>query len=133
MAFATTDNVEARLGRSLTDAEKGSAEFLIDAAASLVANAVGRDESWAEALDPVPKVLRLIVVESTCRALNNPAGLDSLQEALGDHSHTKTFRRGADAAGALLTKQERELARRTVLGAGLSTMRTPPAGCEYGS
>lgn len=133
MAFATADNVADRLGRKLSDAENGSAEFLIDAATSLVADAVDRDEAWAEALDPVPKVLRLIVVEATCRALNNPAGLDSLQESLGDHSHTQTFRRGADAAGLLLTKPERELARRTVLGAGLTTMRTPPAGCEYGS
>jgi hypothetical protein len=133
VAFATADNVAARLGRPLTDAEKGSAEFLIDSAASLVALAVDRDESWAESLNPVPKVLRLIVVEATCRALTNPNGLESFQESLGDHGHTETFRRSAEAAGLLLTQQERDLARRTVLGSGLSSMRTPPPDCEVGS
>jgi hypothetical protein len=133
VAFATEADVAKRFGRELSDGEKGMAEALIEAAEAMIAEAVERDDEWATALDPVPKVLKFVAVEIAARGMANPTALSSLQEQLGSHQYTETFRRSAEGAGILLSNQERDLVRRTVLGSQVLSMRTPRPDPCFGS
>ena len=109
MAFATTDDVSARLGRNLEASEIDAVTFLLDAATASVTLEAGRTDAWAAALTPVPAMLRFVTVDVVCRALANPSGLASLQEQLGSASYSARFR---DAGGGLeLTPSERRIVR----------------------
>lgn len=123
MPFATADDVAARLGRNLTDAETTASENLIGTVQALIIDAVDRDSEWADALDPVPGVLKGIVVEKVCGALANPQGIQSMQETLGQHSYAVRF--GQGGSSLWLTPQEERLARSAVYGTltGSSTPR----------
>lgn len=116
MAFATTDDIAARLGRdSLTAAELSQATSLIEGATAVIAEAVDKDDAWVAALDPVPNVLRVVTVEAVVRAMANPSGLRSESEQLGSYQHSQSFR--DDGGGFWLTTTERMLVRRAVWGA----------------
>jgi hypothetical protein len=121
--FASKEEVAKRLARSLSAAEEEAAELLLELATSMVAEAVGKDDAWAEQLDPVPKVLRLVTLEATARAMANPEGLSSFEERLGAHSYSKSFRAQAEGAGLMLTKQERLMVRRVVRGSNSASPR----------
>lgn len=116
MAFAITEQVAARLGRSLTEAEEAMVEALIEAATALIADAAGRDDAWAEALDPVPNLIKIVCVELVNRTMANPQALSTFQESLGAYSQSQRFRDGAAGGGLELTAVERRLIRRTVWG-----------------
>jgi hypothetical protein len=114
VAFATTQDVAARLGRELTEAEDEQAEYLLDAATSVVAEALGRDDAWADALDPVPTIVLVYTVELVVRAMGNPQGAASVQETLGQYSHSVRYDPGT--AGMVLTDLETLRLRRGVNG-----------------
>lgn len=119
MAFATTQDVAARLGRELTTAEDETAEYLLDAATSVVTEAVGKDDDWAsdlEASDDIPNVVRIVTTELAVRALGNPTGAQSVQETLGQYSHSVRYAGIYEGGGLLLTATEEMLLRRTVRG-----------------
>lgn len=116
MAFATTDDIAARLGRDLTDAETTMADLLLDGATAVIAEAAGKDDDWAESLDPVPQVLRFVAVEVVHRTLCNPQSLESASEQLGAYQHSERFRAGAAGGGLALTGTEELLVRRAVWG-----------------
>lgn len=115
MAFATAEDIAARLGRSLTTSEEPAVDLLLDAATALIALDVGKTEAWAAALTPVPTVLRVLCIELTTRALANPQGIANLSETLGAYSSSVRFR-DYDGAGLCLTTTEGRLARRVVYG-----------------
>lgn len=129
MALATTADIQARLARTLTDAEAAQAALLIPLAEGLVEEACGKPAGWAAALTPVPAALRLVVIEAVVRVVANPAGLRSRQEQLGAFSHSESFT--AQAAGLALTDTEERLARRTVHGAGTASVKTGAIIDEY--
>lgn len=114
MALATTTDVQTRLGRALTDTEEDTVEFLIEAVTGLIANAVGKAESWADTLTPVPRVIKFVTVEAVLRAINNPQGVASFSKQLGAFQQSQTFRR--DEMGLVLTPTEEKLVRRAVHG-----------------
>lgn len=114
MPFATTQDVSARLGRELTEAEDEQAEYLLEAATSVVAEAVDQDDAWADSLDPVPNIVRVVTTELAVRAMANPSGAASVQETLGQYSHSTRYDPGT--AGMLLTDVETMLVRRTING-----------------
>lgn len=101
MAFATTDDVALRLGRALTSGEEDQADLLLGLATATIANAADKDDVWAEALDPVPVLLKGFCIELTCRALANPNGLFSKSETIGSYSYTHSFNKDVSSAMAL--------------------------------
>lgn len=118
MAFATSQDVETRVGRDLTTAEIGQAGQLLDAATAIMAEAAGKDDEWAADLDPVPQVLKTVCIEIVARVIDNPSNLDSFRESIGAYSYSKDFR-----AGYLMpTPPERDLIRRVV---GTATTGSP--------
>lgn len=119
MAFTTTDDIADRLGRDLTTGEQQSVALLIEGAQAVIAAACDKDDDWAAALTPVPKLLRVVAIEVVCRALANPNSLDSLQEGLGQWSSTARFR----DAGMMLTPGEELLVRRAVFGTSSGSSR----------
>jgi hypothetical protein len=110
-----------RLGRTLDEGEVGPVEMLLEAATAVVAGAAGKTDGWAEALSPVPALLRFVTVEIVCRALANPQGIQSLQEGLGAHSSTVRFR--DEGGGLWLTAQEARMVRHTVYGSSSGSVR----------
>lgn len=116
MAFATTEDIETRLGRSFADGEEAMAEALIEGATALIVLEVDKDDDWAEALDPVPGVLKWTVIEMARRALLNPGAVAGFTEQLGSYSHTQNFPRDAESIGLALSGTEALLVRRAVHG-----------------
>jgi hypothetical protein len=118
VAFATVDQVERRIGRDLTAAERIQTGHLVVDATSLIADAIDKDEAWAAALDPIPARLRVTCVEAVIRVLQNPRGVRSQQEALGQYSHSESFTTDTVlGSGALmLTDREERACRRAAFG-----------------
>lgn len=112
MAFASDTDVEARLGRALSESETGTAGFLLEGAQAIIEAAADKAEAD---IDPIPPVLRFVAVELVVRAMANPESLASQSEALGAYSHTERFRSEANS-DLLLTKLEEQMVRRAVHG-----------------
>ena len=117
MAFASTADVAKRRGLTELSAEdEESAAFLLEAAQSIIEEAVERDEAAIIAIKgSVPKVLKFLTVEKVLRAMANPQGLASQSEALGAHSHTERFSSDRNS-DLLLFVAEQRMARNAVHG-----------------
>lgn len=126
MPFASSEDVEARLGRPLTSQDAAMAAALLDAATAVIAQAAGRDDQWAQTLSPAPDVIRYLTVELAVRVMTNPDGARSVSEQLGAYQHAQSFHDTAAGGGLLLTKTEELLVRRVVVGAvsGSATTRS---------
>lgn len=111
MTFATSSDVETRLGRSLTTAEKATAEAVITTVTGLIVDVVDRDSDWAEALDPVPEALKAICVEKARQEIANPTGVRSESETLGAYQHSQTYRDSSETAVFLTPFEERQVQR----------------------
>ena len=111
MAFATSEDVEARLGREFTAGEEVSIDAMLEAATAEIAEAAHKDSAD---ISPVPDYLKYLAVEVVCRMLANPNGLAGLQESLGQFSYNVRFADGG--GGMLLTPAEELRVRRVVHG-----------------
>lgn len=112
--FATVEDVATRFRRELTEAETADAQLLLEGATAIVTVALGKDEEWVEDLVEVPGVLRIVTLALVVREMQNPGGLASVRKQIGSYSYARTFR---EAGGdLLLTKAERMLVRRAILG-----------------
>lgn len=116
------------MGGELTEAQEEQAEYLLEAATSVVAEAAGHDDAWADALDPVPNLLRVVTTEMAVRAMGNPGGLRQQSETLGQYSHSQTYR--DEGAGLWLTPLEERLVRQT-LGSGSGSVRVDSIVFEH--
>lgn len=127
VAFATVDQVERRIGRDLTATERIQTGQLLVDATSLIADAIDRDEAWAAALDPIPARLRVTCVEACIRVLQNPRGVRSQQQALGQYSHSESFNgdTATGTSGLALTEREERACRKAVYGKGTASPRVP--------
>jgi hypothetical protein len=108
-AFASTDDVATRLGRSLTAAEEAQIEGVLEAVDGMIRDAVDRDIDWAPV--PVPSLLREVSIQKAIAALTNPPNIAS--ESLGEYS--VTFQRGQDG-GIALSEAEGRMLRLAVYG-----------------
>ena len=115
MAIASSADVEKRIGRGLTETEKGIAESAIATVTGLIIDCAGRDQDWANALNPVPAALTGLCVEKAIGAISNPLNLASESETLGAHSYSHTFPRSGDVS-VFLTPFEERLVSRAVYG-----------------
>ncbi len=116
MAFATTPDIETRLGREFDPAESATAGLLIESAMAVIASEAGQSAEWAEDLTEVPPLLRAVCIEIVARVLENPSQLHSFSEQLGARQESKAFRRGEDGGDLLLTDRESRLVRFAVNG-----------------
>jgi hypothetical protein len=116
MAFATTQDVSARLRRELTEPEEDQAELLLEIATAVIAEAAGKSDEWAENLDPVPQLIWVVCVEVASRAMDNPSGYQSIQEQLGQYGRTVRYTDVAAGGGVFLSDREIMMVRRVVRG-----------------
>ena len=86
IAFATVDDVAARLGRALLPTEALEAPWLLNMSCAVIADAAGYDDGWASRLNPVPQLLRMLSVILVCRALANPSEYTSTTEKIGAYN-----------------------------------------------
>lgn len=120
MAFATAEDVAARLGRALTDTETTQVEADLTAATAIIADAASKSEAWA-ATYAAPEIIKFLAVRVVIRAMANPQAFGSTTEQLGAYSYTQRFRdQGGDL---LLTKAEQLLASRAINGSNSGTAR----------
>jgi len=116
MALATSEDVETRLQRDLTDDEVSLSEQVIETVTGLIADAVDQTVAWVEAREPASPVLRALCVERVITAISNPANLSSDSETLGTHTYSQTHRRPSEGGGLELTDAEERMASRAVYG-----------------
>lgn len=131
MSLASSSDIAARLGHALSTAEAAAVTLLLEGADAIIGDAT--DTAVADLDATATPVLRFVAVEVVCRALANPQGISSLQEALGQHSSTVRFRELDTGGGLLLTKTEELLVRRAVIGQLSGTARPSSTSDEvYG-
>lgn len=123
VAFATSADVSARLGRDLTDAEVVQVGSVLVSVASQIAAACDRDDDWAADLDPIPAVFVALSVEKAVQAVVNPLGLAAWSKSLGAFSESATTTRASDG-GAVLTDADERRVRAAVYG-GSGSARVP--------
>src|SRR5690606_41436623 len=84
----TVEQYEARLGRTLTGAERAQAEALLaDASDAVRRIAQGRlDEATSE---DVPGPVRMVIFSMVTRAVRNPAGVNSERSADYQYSRAR--------------------------------------------
>lgn len=124
MAWPTNADIATRLARTLSTTEEDQADLLIEQAVAAVADACGRDDDWADALDPIPAALAGIVIEAVARAISAPIGVRSTQETLGTYSHSESYNDQL-AQGLQLTPSEERRARRIVFGSSTGSAVLP--------
>ena len=124
MAWPTNTDIATRLARTLTTAEETQADLLLEQAVAAVADACGKDDDWADALDPIPAALAGIVIEAVARAITAPIGVRSTQETLGTYSHSESYTDQL-AHGLQLIAAEERRARRIVFGASTGSATLP--------
>jgi hypothetical protein len=107
MSFGTPADVATRLGRDLNATETATAQYLLDAATSLIARAAGKDDDWAAALSPVSPLLVFVSVEMVARVMSNPNSLKEYSERLGDYRLDATF--DPSTLGLELMNREQEI------------------------
>lgn len=121
MAYATTEDLATRLGRSLTaGAETDRAQAALDDASALV-------DTVATIPDPAPAGVKAVVCSVALRLFGNPDQLTS--ETIGNY----TWR--VDGAGLFLTSYEENALQRlsgSTTPTGLWTLGTTRTDCPDG-
>lgn len=117
--FATIDDLALRMGKESSDdftaAQQAQGERLLELVTGLIIEAVDKDTTWADALDPIPTTLTAVTVEAVARVMlpliQNPSGVSSQTETLGAYSYTARYGTDGDsgsAGGAALELTSRE-------------------------
>jgi len=114
-AFATTDDLLARLGKTeFTDLEAAQAAQFLESATANIVVAVDKTDEWAAELSPVPSGLKSLCLELAARAMVNPTGVRSQSEQLGSWQRSESYT--DDGHNIDLTASETLRARRIVYG-----------------
>ena len=105
--LADVDDVEARLGRLLTDDEAARAEGLIEEASILVESHVGKAFE-----EPIPGAVRVVVSRMVARVLQAPTdsyGVESTSYSAGPFSQNRTYSQGASGGSPWLTAVDKKV------------------------
>lgn len=122
-AFASVDDVQARMGRTLTDDERSLAAYLLAGAAGLIADAAGKPDDWIATVTSPPRALRTVSVEAVVRVMHNPTGATSSSITLGDYSRSSGFTGSTVDGGLALTDREERKVRRAIYGQNIASPR----------
>lgn len=95
--YATVDDVAARLGRPLSDAERPQVQALLDDAETIIRTRIPDLDDRVASGRLSAAVVRLVLVSMVLRVVRNPGGYRS--ETAGDYSYTMDSRA---ASGALI-------------------------------
>ncbi len=122
--FASLNDLAVLLGNAssanLTDAQAAQGTMLLELATGVLTGALGKDDDWAAALDPVPAALRLVCLAMVAPVMQNPGGARSESETLGAYSHSTSYTDDAHGLGELTTAWL-AMCRRAVYGRGSAT------------
>ncbi len=116
MALATNQDVEARLGRSLSTSELSRVPGLLDEASDLVTGHLRP----RPVPDPVPDAVRRVVSRMVARVLESPTdqvGMSAQQMSAGPFQVSNTYGPDSRTGGPWLTKQDRITLRPYAFGA----------------
>lgn len=122
-AFASPLDVVTVLGRPLTTQEDSDVPGLLDMAATVIADAVDRDDGWIVSLDPVPQRLRWFSAELVKRHLTNRTGATSIRQQVGSYSYAATW---GDRVGMDLSDAEVAMLRRAIYGRTTDSVHVDP-------
>jgi hypothetical protein len=112
MAWATSEDVEARLGRTLTTDEVSGVDGLLDEATMLVAEWLGCTP------DPVPDAATLVVSRMVARSVQASSsgvptdGANSVQATALSFAFTRNYSAAATSGGVWLARQDKMMLRR---------------------
>lgn len=126
MALATQQDVEARLGRPLTESEQERAEGLLTEASEIVLGYCNVDE-----FDPIPDSVVIVVSRMVARVLTAPEGIEGVeshQVGTGPFQQTRRFTSDVGTGGPWLTKMDKLMLRRwgrSMVSVPLGSERTP--------
>lgn len=110
--LTTAAEVEALLGRELSESETRRAERLILAASVLVAQFTGADYSQP----PVPQVHQVVAATMVARAMSTPQemlGVTGATDVTGPYTHTRQYSSAFSEGGVWLSSMDKQM-----LGAG---------------
>lgn len=128
MVLAAVDDVEARLGRTLTTPETARTDpGLLEEASELVLAYLDLD---AEP-DPVPPAVTIVVSRSVARLLEQasaasdaiPSGAQQQSRTWGPFTEQMTFESGSTSGAPWLTAADKLLLRRYRSGGGVTSVR----------
>ncbi|MDY6054348.1 hypothetical protein [Micrococcus sp.] len=106
MSAVTIQDVEARLGRVLTDSESGQVEAWIQDLDALVASRIPDLVTRGVSSKCDRGVLRFVYAQAIRRLLLNPEGLRQYTESIDDYSLTKTVDSSVSSSALYLTDDE---------------------------
>lgn len=112
--FASLNDLAILLGYDLTAAEKAKGQLALELVTADLVSRLGQTDEWAAALDPIPGIVPLMVLDRVAAYMRNPAGARSESETLGAYSHSTSFTDGAH--GLLLTDDDVRACRWAIFG-----------------
>jgi hypothetical protein len=117
VAYASTDDVKARLGRDLTSDEQTRFPGLLEEASAIVDGYLGRHYTGEGG---IPDAVRIVVSRLIARALTTalPEGMTQQSESAGPYQHSTTYPQGSSN---LWLSRSDKLALRSV-GGGMASM-----------
>jgi hypothetical protein len=116
-ALASLADFEARLGRTLQEADRARALAVLEDASAWVRAEAGQD--WIDddgALETVPAAVKSVCLSVSRRVFDNPEG--HMQESIDGYSYGRTNA----STDLFLTRQEQRLLRRALGQGGLSSI-----------
>jgi hypothetical protein len=129
ITFATLDQLAIVLDKTdaseFTAAQAAKGAMLLELVTANITDGVGKTAAWAQTLSPIPAIIRSVCLAVVARVMrptiNNPDGVSSQSETLGQWSHTTRYGENG-AAGAITpdeldpTDEEMRKCRRAVWG-----------------
>lgn len=122
VAVASSEDVETRLGRDLTESEAQRVIGLIEEAQVIISGYLGAIP------DPVPPAVRVVVSRMVARVLEQPDSeafyAESVSHSAGPFSETKRYSSGASGGAPWLTASDKQaLAAVRRRGRGIYTLK----------
>jgi hypothetical protein len=105
MAFATSSDVAARLGRVLTDAESAQVDAVLDDVETIIRSRVGDfDVRISDSL--FVDLVILVEAKAARRVMLNPLGIRQHSEGVDDFQQSSTFDTSISGSDTYVTEDE---------------------------
>ena len=139
-ALATSDDVETRLGRILTDDESAKVDGLLAEATALVVGHLGCDPT--DVTDPetpaIPAEVTLVVSRIVARVLEQSMaqepgafGATSMTDQIGDFSQSRSYPAGSTSGGPWLSRSDKVTLKAYRCSGGTFSVDTAPSASVH--